>query len=357
MLGNHAIDTFFAGATAPATWPAALEIIARDLGADGATLTNGTAIPSRVSTSVGIVPIVEEYFALAANFDSREDRVNPTPDEGFLGDFDVYAPHEIERDPFYLEFLRPRGFGWHAAAALTGGPSPLVLSLKRRFSRGPFQRSELDRISMVLPYLQAAAHAAQLALEFRSQDHLDTLAAAGLGGLLLSRDGLVLAHNAMVGFGDGLSLVEGHLRAGYPSEQSALDRAVAIAISPSPPSELPKPMPAVLHRPSGAKPLIVRIARLFDLETNPVAQARALVSVLDTATAPIPAHHLLRELFALTPKEAELAMALGRGMTLGHAADLSHITLTHARQRLKIVFQKTETARQSELVTLMLRLA
>lgn len=31
--------------------------------------------------------------------------------------------------------------------------------------------------------------------------------------------------------------------------------------------------------------------------------------------------------------------------------------LTHARQRLKIVFQKTETARQSELVTLMLRLA
>ena len=114
MLGNQAIDTFFVGATTPGFWPSALDTIARDLGADGATLTNGTAIPSRVSTSTGILSIVEEYFTLAANFDSREDRVNPTLNDGFQGDFDSYTSEDLDRDPFYAEFLRPRGFGWRA---------------------------------------------------------------------------------------------------------------------------------------------------------------------------------------------------------------------------------------------------
>ena len=357
MLGNQAIDTFFVGATTPGLWGRALETVAHDLGADGATLTNGVAVPSRVSCSTGILPIVEEYFTLSANFDSRGDRVNPTLNDGFLGDFDNYTPEELSRDSFYVEFLRPRGFGWHAAAALSDGESPLVLSLKRRASLGPFQREELDRIAKVLPHLRAAAYAAQTALSFRSHDHLETLKAVGQGGLLLNRDGLVIALNGLVSLGDGLDVVEGRMRAAYPSEQGALDRAVAIAVSKAAPSELPTPSPAMLHRPSGRRPLIVRIARLFDVAPNPVAEARALVSVVDTAEAPIPTPRLLRDLFGLTPKEADLAMLLGQGFTLALAAELSHISLSHARQRLKVVFHKTETSRQSELVTLLLRLA
>ena len=357
MLGSQAIDTFFLGATAPGLWPVALETIARDLGADGATLTNGTAIPSRVSTSTGITSIVEEYFTLAANFDSREARVNPLPDNGFSGDFDDYTAEEIERDPFYVEFLRPRGFGWHAAAALVGGDKPLVLSLKRRWSLGPFQRDELAAMSAVLPYLQSAAYAAQMALSFRSRDMLEGLQALGHGGLLLNGEGVLLSHNAALELGDGLSISEGRLKAAYPAEQGALDRAVAIAVSRRPPSELPAPTPVLLHRPSGKRALILRVARLFDIAPNPVAHARALVSIADLSTTPIPTSRLLREMFGLTPKEAELALRLGEGQALNQAAGLSGISQAHARQRLKIVFQKTDTSRQSELVALLLRLA
>ena len=357
MLGHQAIDTFFVAATTPGLWGRALEVVAHDLGADGATLTNGVAIPSRVSCSTGILSIVEEYFTLSTNFDSRGDRVNPTLNDGFMGDFDNYTPEELASDSFYAEFLRPRGFGWHAAAALSDGESPLVLSLKRRWSLGPFQRDELDRIAKVLPHLRAAAYAAQTALNFRSHDHLETLKTIGQGGLLLDRDGHVVAMNSLVGLGDGLDVVEGRMRAAYPSQQGALDRAVAIAVTTASPSELPIPSPALLHRPSGRRPLIVRIARLFDVTPNPVAEARALVSVVDTALTPIPTSRLLRDLFDLTPKEAELAMLLGQGFTLAQAAEQSHISALHARQRLKVVFHKTETSRQSELVTLLLRIA
>jgi DNA-binding CsgD family transcriptional regulator/PAS domain-containing protein len=318
---------------------------------------SGKVNASRVSTSTGIAEIVEEYFSLAvAQFDSREDRVNPTTGEGFVGDFDSYTADEIDHDPYYVDFLRPRGFGWHAVACLSGGDSPLILSLKRRWRLGPFERSELDQISAVLPYLRAGAHAAQMAMDFRSQDRLEALMEAGQGGVLLNREGGVLAFNNAVELGDGLSIVEGRLRAAYPSEQGGLDRAVAIAISEARPSDLPTPTPAILHRPSGRRPLIVRVARLFDIAPNPVADARALVSITDTAALPIPAASLLRELFGLTPKETELVVLLGSGRSLREAADLCRISQPHARQRLKIVFQKTETSRQSELVTLLLRL-
>lgn len=357
MQGHQAIDTFFVGATTPGLWGASLDALAQDLGADGATLTNGIAIPSRVSCSTGILSIVEEYFTLATNFDSRGDRVNPTLSQGFIGDFDSYSSEELDRDDFYVDFLRPRGFGWHAAAALSGGESPLVLSLKRRWSLGPFQRDEMERITTVLPHLRAAAHAARTALNFRSHDHLETLVAVGQGGLLLNRDGRVIARNSLVKLGDGLEVIEGRMRAAYPSEQAALDHAVAVAVSKAPPSELPIPSPALLHRPSGRRPLIVRIARLFDLVPNPVAEARALVSVIDTDAVAVPTARLLTDLFDLTPKEAQLAMLLGEGLTLTQAAERSQISALHARQRLKVVFHKTETSRQSELVTLLLRLA
>src|ERR1700761_4391283 len=128
MLGAEAIDTFFRGATTPGLWPSALETIARDLKSDGATLVDGPAWRSRVSTSTQIASFVEEYFSLDVNqFDSREGRVNPTTDNGFVSDFDTYTTEEIERDPYYVDFLRPRGFGWHAVACLRGGESPLVL--------------------------------------------------------------------------------------------------------------------------------------------------------------------------------------------------------------------------------------
>ena len=84
-------------------------------------------------------------------------------------------------------------------------------------------------------------------------------------------------------------------------------------MSRSPPSELPSPTPAILHRPSGRRPLIVRITRLFDIAPNPAASARAVVSIVDTAALPLPASALLRELFGLTPKETELAVLLGLG--------------------------------------------
>lgn len=60
--------------------------------------------------------------------------------------------------------------------------------------------------------------------------------------------------------------------------------------------------------------------------------------------------------FGLTPAEKRLAVLLAEERTLNQAADELQISRGTARQRLKAIFEKTDTHRQSQLVALMARL-
>lgn len=62
------------------------------------------------------------------------------------------------------------------------------------------------------------------------------------------------------------------------------------------------------------------------------------------------------ELFGFTPAEARLARRVISGCELSEIAAESRLSLETARSHLKSVFAKTETHRQAELVSLLLRL-
>jgi DNA-binding CsgD family transcriptional regulator len=356
MLYREAIDTFFAASLQPQRWPDALDDIAQALGADAATLVAGSTSLPTVAWSRRVSTIVEDYFDMNEITDTREDRVRPSYQAGFCGDFDFYTTREISLDPFYQEFLKPRGFGWHAVALLDDGTQPLHLSLKRRFSAGPFERSELVGMGKLLDHMRGAAQAVHLGLSAKLDGCLEALASMRRGGVLLDAGGRVLRHNSAIEFNDGVSVVKSRLRAAFSCDQRALARAVAIATCGTRPSELPAPAPVILHRPSGKRALILQAFTLWGVEGSPLAPARAMVSVIDPARTRMPATQLLIELYHLAPNEARLAGLLAEGRSLDDAADKMRITRGHARQRLKNIFQKTDTARQGELVALLARL-
>jgi len=62
----------------------------------------------------------------------------------------------------------------------------------------------------------------------------------------------------------------------------------------------------------------------------------------------------IRELFGLTKAEARLAIALSEGKSLAEYGSEANITTSTARSTLKVVFKKTQTSRQAELVKLIL---
>lgn len=65
----------------------------------------------------------------------------------------------------------------------------------------------------------------------------------------------------------------------------------------------------------------------------------------------------LQSLFDLSPKEADLAYALMRGLSLREAAQERHVGLPTVRSQLASLLRKTGTARQGQLIALLARAA
>jgi DNA-binding CsgD family transcriptional regulator len=104
------------------------------------------------------------------------------------------------------------------------------------------------------------------------------------------------------------------------------------------------------------RPLILRTVPLHGGAAALCAPARAIVLLLDPGRMRLPAESQLKRALGLSDGEARLAIRLAAGQTLDAAATLCGISYETARKRLKIVFEKTDTRRQSELVGLIIRL-
>lgn len=105
-----------------------------------------------------------------------------------------------------------------------------------------------------------------------------------------------------------------------------------------------------LSRPSLSRPYAILISRVED---HPTAD-RALLFVSDPERQLDISVDVVEKLLGLTRSEARLACALARGTELAVAAQSMGVTLSTARTYLKVIFSKTGTNRQAELVRLIL---
>ena len=232
-----------------------------------------------------------------------------------------------------------------------------MLSLKRKLRRGPFERTQFDALGRALPYLRATANAAAAAYNHSLGNELESLARAGFGAALLDQGGRVITSNAELQLGDGLIMVAGELRAAHRDDQAALESAIRLALRPEHPSRLPPPRRAIVRRRLSRHPLLVDVLPLIGASGVSLFRAAAMLVVTDLSRSVSPEISELRHVFGLTTREAQLAARLATGMPLESAANELHISTSHARQRLKAIFQKTDTHRQAELTALLARLS
>jgi DNA-binding CsgD family transcriptional regulator len=131
---------------------------------------------------------------------------------------------------------------------------------------------------------------------------------------------------------------------------------VRLALRARPVTAAPAPRRLLLRRKAGRRGLVADVMPVSYTGANPLARAAVLVLLIDLDRIPAPANHDLRQIFGLTPREAELAARIATGERLESIAEALSISREHARQRLKIIFEKTATHRQAELVALLSRL-
>lgn len=116
--------------------------------------------------------LIEEHLPTA------ESCPNPRPERGkhigryqFAADQDFLDITTLNEEPFYRDFLYPRGYGWFIGTTFnlpTG--DQIHMSVERRFDRGPFEARFIDEMNYFRPHLgRAALLSARLSLE-RARD-------------------------------------------------------------------------------------------------------------------------------------------------------------------------------------------
>lgn len=105
------------------------------------------------------------------------------------------------------------------------------------------------------------------------------------------------------------------------------------------------------------KPVAIKAVRIRTTPLMYARTARLVLVLIDLQIKPILAQGVLRGLFKLTPAESRLARALLQHGGLEEAAQVIGISIGTARQELKSIFSKTGASRQSELLSLLSRIA
>jgi DNA-binding CsgD family transcriptional regulator len=266
----------------------------------------------------------------------------------------------LKRTEFYNDHLLPN----RATHSMGGvierqGDTALVLTSLRDEPQEPFGTEESGLVERLLPHLSRA---------FITQERLQTLEggeralnALSLGVLLLASDSRVVFSNRaaddLLRSDDGLSLRNGRLGAASSDTDATLRRLIHYAVTGGEGVECPSDV--VVMRPSGRRPYHVIAAPLRHRPAPfaGIAEPVALVLIRDPERQRPIGLDALKQGYALTSREAELALLLSEGETLLRTADRLGMRYETARTHLRHILSKTGTSRQTELMALLQRMS
>jgi DNA-binding CsgD family transcriptional regulator len=360
------LGRFFEAAVVPELWPKALEGLAEACGAEGAAVnaidglrTNGTV------GSDGLLGLYQGFMTRwrAPELNSHRARGLALIRRGWRGvltEQDCFTPEELARDPFHQEYFMRCGFSSFAGAILAKGPGLMMsVSINRRPAQGEYTRQEVARISRLIDQLRAAGEVAVRVGIESTRRIADSLGAAGHPIALIGRDGGVLHMNARFErlVADGVRIKGGRLGSWHDAADRALAAAVHKALHHD--GALRDPYCAVvLPRRNGGRSLVARVIPVVGRAHDILHLAAAIVLLTDLdAVSSVPPESLLAQAFGLTGAEARLAAQIGAGRSLPEIARDTRVAHETLRSRLKVVFDKTGTARQTDLALLVTRIA
>lgn len=356
------IGTLYDAAVDPRAWGRALAAIEDLLSAHWSILAcydfdtgHGTVDASGNDRLASEAPtLCQEHLTVDAWTDLHRWLV----DDG-AGDGRIVGRGEFSRSVFGAGLFRGHGI---ASAAFVAAPGAerrsWFLMLGRPAAAPDFDEFELTQLRRVAPHLRRAHslwRRIQTAEESSGQV-ISSLNKLPCGVVLLGADGKILSANGaaqhLLRAGAGLADQHGYVLLSRPADQRIfLDLLARVAGDDrEASSEI-----IVVPREPGHRPLSVILSPLSQGLRPPAAFMALAIMVLSDPDAahPIDPTALCR-LYDLTPTEARLAAELASGMRLEDVAERQRMNYQTARWHLKHIFLKTSTARQTELVRLLL---
>ena len=267
------------------------------------------------------------------------------------------------RSEFYNDWIAPQKQR-HGMLGVVYRRRSLVSMLGGIRFRGAqsFGEEEVSLVKLLMPHLQRAVslHRRLADLEKQKTAATDALDCWSLGVVLLDNHGRVLLMNRkaeeIMSQRDGLSLAADGLHAALPSEASVLHRLIQDSIATRMGKGGNSGGAVALSRTSSKRAFNLLVTPLFSQKALPTQKgAVAAIFLSDPDAREETDAELVRQLFDLTPAEAQLTALLISGEDLKHVAQILQVSMNTARTHLKRVFDKTGTTRQAELVRLLLQ--
>lgn len=279
---------------------------------------------------------------------------------------DLLPGKRLHAEKLYSRFLKPQGLEQASCLYIEHDEShSLTASFMRECGRGHYEARDKALFRKVMPHLQRSfrlrRHTLGMSLGFAPAWEMLDLLPYGVVVFSSRQEVIYLNQQAerMTFDHDGLGLHTTHLSAHVNSENQRLRQLLKTTIeSTRDPSAPMGGGDMLVSRPSGKRPYSVMIHALtacaYGGEGSEDYPA-AIVVLQDHEQACEAQLARMRALYDLTAAESRVANEVMQGKSLEHcAASLGHSVST-SRNLLKRVFAKTNTGRQNELVSLLLR--
>ena len=346
------IDRIYECSVVPELWPSVLDELAGITDSRGGLLFSARKV--LYWTASGAVREVFEDYVNDGWFDRcpRRPCLMGQEQPSFFVEQDFWSEDELDANPIYRDFFRPRGLGWSAGTGLqvpTG--DNIIFSVERALERGPVEPEHVDRLNELRPHLaRSALVTARLGMQ-RAKGATEALAALRLPALLLNETGAVIESNDLiealpqqVTFGANNRLVLTDKRA-----QEMLSSALkAIGANPEA-GRCTFPLRDDL----GKALMVLHVMPIKRSAHDIFGQSFALLMMTPISADRAPSIDLMRSLFDLTASEARVAQGLARGKTLEEIAAAGDVAITTVRTQLRRVLEKTGCARQAEVAALL----
>ncbi|MCA1804751.1 MAG: hypothetical protein LC646_05280, partial [Xanthomonadaceae bacterium] len=272
------------------------------------------------------------------------------------------APGLYRKSEYFNEWLKPQDFHHTLGVSLLiNNNISTKFYMFRPYREGSFVKDEIDRFQLLVGHLANAVKIGYRLAHRDSQldetEHL--IDQMRLGIIYLDDNQRILQANGfaekILGRSDGLYAKNNAVMAKNKDDNKKLAMGIqqAAALHQLRSEETPRLFS--IRRGSGHRAFRV-LAMPFPRSKNLFPLQRPAVALLinDPELEPSLAIEEFRHRYKLTTSEARLAQQIASGFTLRDAASRSGITYESARTYLKIIFQKTDTRKQSELVRLFL---
>ncbi|WP_366556004.1 helix-turn-helix transcriptional regulator [Aquibaculum sediminis] len=354
-----AVDKIYTAGFSADLWQEGLSDLCSSLGAYSAVTVPRVAAHNTIN--LPSTPGMEDFLQAFVRDgwyerDIRAERGWPLVDRGqpVVLEQDIIRPDEHEKHPLYQDLYRRHGMLWWAGITFRTHEQQYVLSLSRSERQEAFSEQERQLFLQLTGHLAQSVTLAEKLCTAAGRGGLEVLDALGNGGILVDARGWVMGANRSAErlLGNGIGIRNRAVYAQSASANRSLQDLLhrCLRLGPQPDAAV------VVERPLG-RPLLVEVLPIPAEAASPFFFGKVLLLLVDLDKRPTPKSALLASLFNLTVREAALALELGRGASLAEAADSLGITRETARGHLKVVFSKTDTNRQSELIVLVHRAA